>query len=1829
MPQSKHNRQNTLAVAAFLVVAVGFAVWAFAGTGARGTHSAARATGATPAPETRSAAFPQTLIPRSESNEPPDAFVFSAASANLGGDGTTQPLVNLSRVLPGLGNDAEVYAHNLESSKLGRSFRADVRANDRAIRAARKAGDTARAARLERRQKIWNQELRNRALDTAKKAYAAGDWSSAVADYRQRIALGRNDNPQIWWHLANALRNGGAPSGKDIAYAADLAYEHTIQQHKPDLATLLPILSLLRKTLAARGNHLGEIRLLEAMYRTYPRDARIAADLKKTVTTYGFQVRRVTPNANQFPTRICVVFTAPLSEAPEFHASNWVTLSPARPHAAVVRENGGICVTGLPAGSRTRMRIRAGLPAIAGAVMTAAKSVTLTLPNRSPRIIADTGRFIIPASQPPAVGFSSVDISRVKLKINRVPERALLSFVASHPLLNQDDDESTLYNQNSLTVWHGTVDIPHFAQNRLMHTILPLPKILRKPGLYAIQISPGDGTPNPGDTLTAVQLVLRTNLAPTVWQGRNGLYVQVRRYTNARPWGGVKVALLAQDNDILQTVRTDGDGFAVFPKPILQGSGGQSPAALHVYGPGHEFTLFDLQGSPLNLSGRGISGRTALRPVSPFLWLDRGIYRPGETVHVTALYRSAAGKPLNLPLHLIVRRPGGQVFLETVPKRSDDDAVEVPVKLPLAAQDGNWSVSLATGVHEPALAQKTFTVSAFVPPTLAVELGNAKAIPAGREMQWPVHVRYLYGAPGAHLSGTAWVTLTSGPTPYPQWKHYHFGLHGEVFTAPAQQPALPATDATGFTQVLLDLENIPDSTRFLEAHVAVSINEPSGRAVTRRIILPITTDHPLIGIEDGFPDATIAAGKTPLFRIVAVAPNGQATVMPVQIQVVRQSSEWSISLHNGVANWGYTYINHPVLVKDVTLPAGSPYALQLPVLDDGRYRLRVIEAHGGLAASSVIFYSGWQTGGNPEAPQRVSVRTGAAEYAAGSTADIHVSAPFSGPAVLVIANSKILKVKNFTLPQRGRTLHVRVRRHWGAGAYALVDVFRPAGATEAPERAIGLTWLGLRPGRRAIPVHVVVRPVYRPRQTVRIPVKTRPGAYVTLAAVDQGVLNLTQFPNPNPLHHFFGKRRLDINVFDNYGALLTRPTGFEALLQNGAGANFGPAARPIPQKVVALFAGPVQANRNGLAELPLAVPEFNGELHLMAVGWKGDAVGAGDASIIVRNRLIANLLLPRFLSPGDGAQATVMLQNLKRPAGIYHSHVTARGPIRVGRQGRGEASLQPRTVRLLPVTLTGTGEGTAHLTLTVRGPAGYSLVRHWNMVVHSTQPPVSQDRNLTLVAGGRRVLRPDTQGFIPGSTESAVTLGNTLPFNPKAYVQALYHGWHGGSLLADASKGLPLTALAPPLITPRRAVKLQKYVNQVLNYQRYDGAFSLWSSNGGAQPWLTAFATEFLLRAQKAGATVPPPTIDQALRWLRQEVENESSTTFDRIYAVYVLSLAGEPPAGAIRMLARHMNRLTMPLALAQLGSALNSIGERRQALHALRKALKTQEPVGGDGWWGNFDWVAAFGSPLRDAWAVPTIVAQTGLMPQAVATLRQDLPGAGLSPDNLTSQELAWALYADGVLGGAGRSVHVQWGHRIIRQTGPVVLPLTEPLTLRNLGKKPLPVSLATTGITRTPPPAATRGMALSRAFYTQYGQPLNPASLPQNTVFVVVLKVTATDNLPHRALLNMGLPAGWELAGNVTPVTVYGLPWLHHLTVAEATAVTDDRYEAVFQLVPRNNDAFHSGGITEFKTSILLRAVTPGRYVLPGVTVRDFFHPSVFARTPGREVSVTPAAP
>ncbi|MCF3945844.1 alpha-2-macroglobulin family protein [Acidiphilium iwatense] len=1657
----------------------------------------------------------------------------------------------------------------------------------------------------------------------AKQAYDDQDWPNASSLYRKRLRLGDENHPSLWLALATASSRRKTADARTVETAAFIAYELN-ETHGADATTAKRALLLIAKGLRLQNNNLARIDLLAAMRRAYPDDDLIKHELAEASKTFGIRVRKLTVHANRFPTSACIAFNVKLGSAPDFHPADWVIFTPPVKGAAITEQNGDLCIDGLPAGHTTRVILRAGLPLQAGTTLPSETKIPVAIRDRRAQLIADVGHYLIPASSPSTIGISTVNLDKVRLKIVRIAERSLTGFFSNHPLFNPTEYQSSLGDNYGKTIWKGEAKIQNFVSNRLIHSVIALPDVMKKTGLYAIAIRPGPGLPD-AYALNTVQLVLRTNMAPIVWRGWNGMNVQIRKFTSAQPYADVTVNLIAADNAILASAKTNGKGIVSFAGPLLAGIAGQSPAALHITGPDGDFTVFNLTGSPLDLSDRGISGRPVPNRIDPYLWLDRGIYRPGETVHVAALYRTDRDTPLDLPLHVIIRRPAGQVYLDRVAPRTDDDSIALPVKLPGAAQAGNWSVSLALGAHKPALARRQFTVAAFVPAKLKVSLGRSHPLTPGKIDHWPLNVRFLYGAPGSKLTGNATLRLIADNQPFPQWRGYSFGLQNEIFQSKLTRIALPETGPRGNTSVPIDLTSPPDTTRAIEAKLSVSINDPSGRAVTSAITLPITPARPLIGIKENFAGQTVGNKIAPGFNIVAIGPAGSQVKMAVTISLVRQETEWHIYFNGSAARWAITHIDRPVETRTITLAADKPTVFTAPVLGWGRYRLRVVQAKGGFAASSVIFYSGFATSANPAVPQRVTVSSDHQDYAPGDTAELHVTAPFHGPATLVIANNAVLSMRNFTLPNGGTTLDVPVKRAWGPGAYAIVEAFQKPDATSQPSRAVGLTWLAVKPGRRKIDVSIPTKKLYRPGHDITVDVHARPGAYVTLAAVDEGILQLTDFPNPDPIGHFFGKWRLGVGVMDDYAALLLPPSGQAALLKNGAGANFGPAVKPIPQRIVSLFAGPVRAGSDGVAKITLHIPEFNGQIRLMAVAWTKTAVGAAHTDIIVRDRVIANALLPRFLAPGDIANAGLMLQNLDLPDGQFTATVAATGPLAFKGRTSTTLDLKPGTRHVVPFQLAASNaEGTGQISLDLTGP-NYALKRHWTLTVHSARAPVTRLAAASIKPGATQQIGLNESGLYPGSVQSTVTFGNTLPFDPAEYMQALAANTLP-FLAQSVSRGLPLTVLRGPVAGPDPTGRLARAVEQVLDLQRFDGSFGLWSSHDFSEPWLTAYATEFLLRARKAGVYVPGVQIDQALAWLHNEVVQGNHGRFSQIYATYVLGLAGRPPAGAIRLLGQDVDALHMPLARAQLGAALNDIGEPNHARAALNAALAIHNRLTGDWWFLDRDWQNAFGSPLRDAWAVPAVIAQTGLLRDKIPELRANLPGKGISVDDLNAQELAWACFANGILGAPPPPMDFRIGTREMKSAKAISQKLTSPVSIDNLAATPLAVSVATTGIPAKPPAAARQGMIVDRRFYTMSGDKLDPSNLAQNTVFIMVISGRSVDSAPHRAVVDAGLPAGWELAGNISSGKVSHMRWLGTLSHPRIRAAADDRYEAAFDLAPHESNFFgeDNGVDREFRVAVMLRAVTPGRFTLPGVTLSDMFHPMVYGRTEGGSVAV-----
>ncbi len=1629
------------------------------------------------------------------------------------------------------------------------------------------------------------------------------DWTAAANALEQRVALG-DPTPAQLLDLARAQLARTPPDPQKALYAAWMNFDAS-DQGEAEIPALLVMADALRQL-----DRAGQaVDVLAAVVERAPDNAaykRLLADAQRAV---GVLVRRVRTEAEADPPRACIDFTVPPAKR-DFTPGDWVRLDPPVPGAAVTREGDQICLSGLPSGQTSRVVLRAGLPGEMGLALVKETRLSIAMPNRAPRILFDTRMFVLPRGQTPAVNLTTVNLSAVSLKLIRMTERNIAALLRENRLGEAIETwtANSISENDGSVVWEGKAPVPKFEPNKALRTALPFPDALRNagPGLYVLLVQAGDGTP--GDA-AAVQMILRTDLAPTIWRGSDGLTVQLRGYDDAKPRADVRLVLLARNNDILAEARTDAQGVARFPAPLLHGEGPMAPAALQAFA-GEDFATLDLNAAAFDLSDRGVEGAPAPGPLDAFVWFDRGIYRPGETVQVMALLRDAAGLPADLPAQVTIRRPNGQVFQRATPPRTGDASLYLPVTLSAGAPAGTWVVELRADPAAAPIGRAEFRVDAFVPDRMAVEVGPAPAVLIpGQKAELPVVANFLYGAPGAELSGKATLQIVPDPAPFPALAGFRIGLAGETYAPDSIDIDLPETDAQGRSSLPILIPRAPDTTQALKALISLGVNDPSGHASRASATIPMRPAGPLIGIKPAFADNAVDAGAEAGFDIAAVAPEGNRIALKARLRLVRERPDWRMVTRGRLARYETVWRDEPLETQDIAIPADAPFHFAKK-LDFGRYRIEVAQ-DGGMAVTSYRFRSGWAGSDSPDVPDRVDVSADRRAVPAGQSVRIHIAPPFAGEATLLVLTDRVISLRTIQVAAGGTDVDVPVEESWGPGAYVAVHAFR-AGGGNRPGRAIGLTWVGVDPAARTLAVSFDVPDKIVPRARFTVPVKAPAGSWITLAAVDEGILRLTRFPSPDPAPHFLGRRRLGLDIRDDWGRLIAPADGEATLLRQGG--DEGSFVLPdIPQRTVTLFTPPTQVGAGGVANIPLDIPDFNGQIRLMAVAWQGSRIGAVNTDVTVRDPMIAEALLPRFLAPGDEARLAVLLHNIDLPAGEAAVRITTEGPLALGGPDRLVANLATGERALPATTLRATGAGRGVIHLAITGPGGFALTRDSAITIRPARAPQTVATGSEIAPGAEVPLDPLIARFIPGTWRASATFGAPVRFDAAGLVRALAD-YPLGCLEQTTSRGLPLTLLPDgPVAGDQRMARLQTTVASVLDRQRYDGGFALWTANGEAEPWLSPYAMEFLLRARAAGAAVPDAAIQDGLKFLADGAGSEDDgppALAAQAYRLYVLAYAGQGMPGMARVLAQHLDRLPTPLARAQIAAALALAHDTPRAEAAFAAALDAPAR----NWW-----YQDYGTALRDQAAIAVLLKESGLLPDRLNRLVATLPGADLKPDSLNTQEQAWTASAAAVLGRGAPPARIALDGTELVSAPALTIALTGPARARNLADKPVWQSVAATGVPTDPLPAQRAGMRVTRQFFALDGGKLDLDHLRQNTVFILLLEGRSEDGQPHRAQLLQGLPAGWEIAGRFGSGAVPGMSWLGELTDTEAQPAADDRFAAV---LPLGGDAK-----PDFRLAVRLRAVTPGSYELPGADLSDMYRPAVFARQGANRVVVLPA--
>jgi alpha-2-macroglobulin len=1690
---------------------------------------------------------------------------------------------------------------------------------------------------------------------------AAGDPRAASRSYIGAVLADAND-AAAWLGLAKAQLAIAADRGSERyelpVNAAGAAWNAYARAAAP--AAKAAALAVLAEALKRRSYWRPALDALAASL-SLVEEPTLREAYEQLLAEHGFRILEYKVDADAAQPRVCVEFSERLAPG----RTDWATFLKVdgKDPQTVTAEARQLCLDGLAHGKRYEVQVRTGLPSALGESLRKTAELAIYVKDRAPSVRATGRGYVLPNRGQQGIPLVSVNTASLKVEVYRIGDRSLAQTLQGGDFGKQLSafEIETLKERTGSRVYAGELAVSS-RLNEDVTSAFPIAEAVPKlqPGVYVLV---ANATGSKGDERSqAVQWFIISDLGLTTFNGEDGLHVFVRSLATTTPVVNASLRLLARNNEVLGTSKTDSRGYARFDAGLQRGEGGLAPAALVAEVADGDYAFLDLAAAAFDLTDRGVKGRVAPGAIDAFAYTDRGVYRPGETVHLTALARNRLGNAVSLPLTLIVSRPDGVEYKRVTLADQGLGARSSELTLAASAMTGTWRVRVHSEPKAGAIAQVAFLVEDFVPERLELKLEPAVTV-LSPDQPGSVNLigRYLYGPPAAGLALEGEVVVKPSNREVANFAGFRFGLADEQIS-PVRKPLdqLPVTDAQGRATIGLGLPALPHTSRQLEADVIVKLRETGGRTIERTVTLPIDLKSRRIGIKPLFSGGQIGEGELARFEVVVLDADGQAlAAKPLRWELLRLDQRWQWYSRDGAWNYEPIVNARRVAAGASETREGAPGKIEARV-DWGRYRLEVVSPDGSI--SSLIFNSGYWADEAADSPEILDVALDKPAYRIGETARLRVVSRLAGRAMIAVLNSGLASAQDVDVPAGGADVPLQVGEDWGPGAYVTVMLYRPLqeNAKRMPSRALGLRWLAVDQTPRLLNIGFDVPPQIKSGANLSVPVRIgglRPGeeAFVTLAAVDLGILNLTRFEPPKPEAWFFGQRRLGTDIRDLYGRLIDGMRAERGTLRSGGdGGSDGMslAGSPPVEATLALFSGIVRLDANGAAKIDFQLPDFNGTVRLSAVAWSSNKLGSASKDVIVRDPVAITASAPRFLTLGDRARLEIAVHNVDGVAGSYS--IAARQEADAA-QGNPPALELTRSISLAAgerkresFELKATEVGRMQLALSLTGPNGIEVRRR---LAFDVKVPAGDIKRLTvasLAANGGKITLSSAllQDLIPARAKISVAVGPTAGFDVPGLLASLDR-YPYGCAEQTTSRALPLIYVNE--VSKRIGLasdsqireRVEAAIARVFELQDSTGAFGIWGPSDGDM-WLTSYVTDFLTRAKEAGYGVPQQPFGRALDRLQNFIsyaQDFEKGGEGRAYALYVLARNGRAPSGELRYYVdTKLDAFATPLAQAQLGAALAMLGDKSRAERALEAALK-RIGASEDG-----SSRRDYGSGMRDGAALLTLVAESGVAKPAVPRLVDVLAKAYANRTYTSTQEQAWMLLAAHALSEEAKSITLAVGAR--PHQGTLLRGLTaaelagDGVVISNRGEASVDAVVSVVGAALTPEPAVAKGFSIERTYYDLDGRKIDLASatggtgeLRQNDRLVVVIKVEAAQK-GGRILLVDRLPAGLEIenprlleAGDVKT-----LAWLKTTLKPNHTDFRDDRFVAAFDFFGSSGrrgtqyDGDDDGEPASSATvAYLVRAVTPGSFVHPAATVEDMYRPEHFARTASGQLVVT----
>lgn len=1332
------------------------------------------------------------------------------------------------------------------------------------------------------------------------------------------------------------------------------------------------------------------------------------------------------------------------------------------------------------------------------------------------------------------------------------------------------------------------------------------------------------------------QNLIASNIGVIAKRGTNNSYhFAVTNILNTTPEANATIKLYNFQQQELEKTTTDNEGLAIIDA--------EKHASFAIVSKNNNTSYIKLyDGNSLSLSKFDVSGNRLQRGIKGYLYGERGVWRPGDSLHLTFILNDNANNlPKNHPVKLEITNPNGKLVYKKVSTDNNNNFFKFTVPTSTEDKTGNYSAKISVGG---ATFHKVIKIETVKPNRLKIKVDFENDIlTSTQSLKGTLGLKWLHGAPGKNLKAEIKAKFSTSYAGFKKYKKYTFIDPTRVFETEEFNVFDGHVDTEGLANISNKLTVGKNAPGMLNAQFLVRAFENGGDFSMDAFTKPYAPYKSFVGLRSPKGNAYGAyfTDENQSFDVVVVDAKGnpiKRNNLEIKVYKIEWRWWWNSSYDNLSSYVSSTY-HRPYLDSKINTDATGKghFNIKIPDNERGRYLIRITDPVSGHATGrTAYFYKNWwknSSSSNKDAAKMLVFSADKETYNVGETAKITFQSGSKGRALVSIENgTEVLENKWVKTDYGDTTVDIPITSEMAPNVFINISLLQPHAITanDLPIRLFGVIPIMVEDPNTRLEPQLSMPNVLRPKEIFQISIseKNKKAMTYTIAVVEEGLLDLTLFKTPNAWNSFYAREALGVKTWDIFDDVIGAYSGSvdQVFAIGGDGSALaGKNKKANRFKPVVTYLGPFSLKEGEQKQHTIKMPNYVGSIRTMVIAGNNnkEAYGSTDKSVQVKKPLMVLASLPRKLSPGEKVTLPVTVFAMEPEVKNVNISLKLGNAISiVGEKSKSLSFSKPDEQMVYFNLDVSKAKGVNTIEVLATGNSEKSSYKV-ELDVMNPNPITSKPVDKTLEANTTETINFSTFG-VPGSNFTTIEFSTIPPMDFSRRLQYLIQYPHGcvEQTTSSVFPQLFLTDIFDLTSNKKQQIQdnIENGIKRLGHFQKPNGGMSYWMGEYSTNDWGTSYSGHFMLEAEKKGFVLPLTFKNNWITYQKQAARNWRpsyrvyNSDLAQAYRLYTLALAGSPDLAAMNRL-REFTEISNE-AKWRLGAAYALAGQKEASEQISKSANIEFKPA-------RYNYYT-YGSVDRNrAMALETMVLTKNEKKRELAQyIAKDLS----SKRWMSTQTTAYSLLAIAkmVKAHGGKSLNINYtingktetinSKSAVAQRELKVIDGNNSIAFKNnkdnivyarilnSGKLPLGKELP-----------EQRGLSITYTYKDLKGNRINVSELQQGQDFVATVKVTnlKNENINDVALTQI-FPSGWEIVN--TRFTDFG-----EATTSQArfTDIKDDRVNFYFDLKRKGKE--------DTKTfNVMLNASYLGTYYLPGIQAEAMYDNEYLVRTKGRWVTV-----